>query len=90
MVISGYLQILKIYGFMHKKFLNLVMGLINKDKVQTTINNNTPVSQQDQLTAQELEFLLMLVKQGMFKGEYVEIVYNTTLKLQNQYLKQNK
>jgi hypothetical protein len=75
---------------MHKKFLNLVMGLVNKDKVQVVTNNNTPVSQQDQLSVQELEFLLMLVKQATFKGEYVEIVYNTTLKLQNQYLKQNK
>ena len=66
------------------------MGLVNKDKVQVVTNNNTPVSQQDQLSVQELEFLLMLVKQATFKGEYVEIVYNTTLKLQNQYLKQNK
>ncbi len=66
------------------------MGLVNKDNTQTVVKNNTPVSQQDQLSAQELEFLLLLVKQASFKGEYVEIVYNTTLKLQNQYLKQNK
>jgi hypothetical protein len=75
---------------MHKKFLNLVMGLVNKDNTQTVVKNNTPVSQQDQLSAQELEFLLTLIKQTTFKGEYVEMVYNTTLKLQNQYLKQNK
>jgi hypothetical protein len=73
---------------MHKKFLNLVMSLTNKNKLE--INNSTPVLQQDQLTDQELEFLLMLIKQTTFKGEYVEMVYITTLKLQNQYLKQNK
>jgi len=72
---------------MHKKFLNLVMSLV-KNKLE--INNSTPVLQQDQLTDQELEFLLMLIKQTTFKGEYVEMVYTTTLKLQNQYLKQNK
>lgn len=66
------------------------MGLVNKDNTQTVVKNNTPVSQQDQLSAQELEFLLTLIKQTTFKGEYVEMVYNTTLKLQNQYLKQNK
>ena len=72
---------------MHNKFLNLVMSLA---KNKTEINNSTPVLQQDQLTDQELEFLLMLIKQTTFKGEYVEMVYTTTLKLQNQYLKQNK
>jgi hypothetical protein len=72
---------------MHNKFLNLVMSLA-KNKIE--INNSTPVLQQDQLTDQELEFLLMLIKQTTFKGEYVEMVYTTTLKLQNQYLKQNK
>lgn len=64
------------------------MSLTNKNKLE--INNSTPVLQQDQLTDQELEFLLMLIKQTTFKGEYVEMVYITTLKLQNQYLKQNK
>ena len=86
-VISGYQQIPTIFGFMHNKFLNLVMSLA-KNKIE--INNSTPVLQQDQLTDQELEFLLMLIKQTTFKGEYVEMVYTTTLKLQNQYLKQNK
>ena len=30
------------------------------------------------------------VPQNSFKGEDLETVYNTTLKLQNQYLEQNK
>jgi hypothetical protein len=59
------------------------MGLINKDNTQ----NITPVSQQDQLNAKELEFLLLLIKETSFKGELVETVYNTALKLQNQLIK---
>ena len=59
------------------------MGLINKENTQ----NITPVSQQDQLNAKELEFLLLLIKETSFKGELVETVYNTALKLQNQLIK---
>ncbi len=62
------------------------MGLINKDNTQ----NITPVSQQDQLNAKELEFLLLLIKETSFKGELVETVYNTALKLQNQLIKNKK
>jgi hypothetical protein len=71
---------------MHNKFLKLVMGLINKDNTQ----NITPVSQQEQLNAKELEFLLILIKETSFKGELIETVYNTVLKLQNQLVKIKK
>lgn len=62
------------------------MGLINKENTQ----NIAPVSQQDQLNAKELEFLLLLIKETSFKGELVETVYNTALKLQNQLIKNKK
>ena len=39
-----------------------------------------------QLTLQELEFLLFLIKNSTFKGEQVEAIYNTAVKLQQQYL----
>jgi len=71
---------------MHNKFLKLVMGLLNKDNTQ----NITPVSQQEQLNAKELEFLLILIKETSFKGELIETVYNTVLKLQNQLIKIKK
>ena len=62
------------------------MGLINKEDT----HNNTPVSQQEQLNAKELEFLLILIKETSFKGELIETVYNTVLKLQNQLIKNKK
>lgn len=37
------------------------------------------------LSEKELEFLLVTIKNGLFKGEYVELCYNVTLKIQNQY-----
>jgi hypothetical protein len=62
------------------------MGLLDK-----IINNNNPVPQHlNQLNVQELEFLILLIKENTFKGEDLETVYNTTLKLQNQFLEQNK
>ena len=60
------------------------MGLIDKITNKTNTNNNTPAP--EQLNEQELEFLLTLIKNTSFRGEHVELVYNTTLKLQNQYL----
>ena len=64
------------------------MGLIDKiKKEEITVEQ---VEYQDQLHLEELELLLLLVKQSTFKGEFVETVYNTTLKLQNQYIKQKQ
>ena len=62
------------------------MGLI--DKVTNKNNNIAPAP--EQLNEQELEFLLTLIKNTSFRGEHVELVYNTTLKLQNQYLVHKK
>ena len=68
------------------------MGLLDKINQQKGIqpqNTATPAPP-DQLNPQELEFLLSLIKQTSFKGEAVEIIYNTALKLQNQYSKLKK
>jgi len=39
-----------------------------------------------ELSERELEFLLVTVKNGLFKGEYVETLYNLTLKLQKHFV----
>ena len=53
----------------------------------TTIEIETPTppttdSTTLELTDKELELLLLTIKNGLFRGEYVETVYNLTLKLQ--------
>ena len=39
-----------------------------------------------ELSEKELEFILVTIKNGLFKGEYVEILYNLTLKLQKHFV----
>lgn len=57
-----------------------------------TIRQNNPAVVKDinQLTTAEIEFLLSLIKDSTFKGEQVEIIYNTTFKLQQQYINNQK
>jgi hypothetical protein len=43
-----------------------------------------------ELSKQEIEFLLTLVKNSTFKGDMIEIVYKTVYKLQDHYVKSNK
>tara|TARA_R110000782_G_scaffold186051_1_gene276094 strand:+ start:551 stop:742 length:192 start_codon:yes stop_codon:yes gene_type:complete len=47
-------------------------------------------TQDSNLTQQELEFLLVLIKQTTFKGESVELLYNIVHKIQQQHTNQNK
>lgn len=54
--------------------------------INNTSNNPAVVIDNKQLTTAEIEFLLSLIKQSVFKGDQIEIVYNTTLKLQNQHI----
>jgi len=56
------------------------------------INKITGKSQEDPnaLTKQEIEFLLILIKQSSFQGESLESLYNLVLKLQQQYLSLDK
>ncbi len=61
------------------------MGLLS-GKIQ--IANQQPAP--NELNLQELEILLGLLKDATFKGEHVEIVYNTIIKLQNQYIGKTK
>ena len=39
------------------------------------------------LSKKESEFLLLTIKNALFKGEYVEVLYNLTLKIQEHYKK---
>ena len=82
---------MKTFGYIHNKVLKIVMGLLDKINIQKgTQPQNTTTPVPEQLNAQELEFLLLLIKQSTFKGEAIEIVFNTALKLQTQYTKQKQ
>lgn len=68
------------------------MGFFSKNVVIENGENNLPSSVSpdailsNQLSKEEIELLLSLIKQTTFKGEHIEILYNLILKLQNQYL----
>ena len=47
-------------------------------------NAGTPLTTKVELSEKELQFLLVTIKNSLFKGEYVELLYNLTLKLQNK------
>ena len=53
-------------------------------EVETPTTPPTTDSTTLELTDKELELLLLTIKNGLFRGEYVETVYNLTLKLQKQ------
>lgn len=57
------------------------MGLID---IISKKNTDTP--DPNQLTVQDLEYLLHLLKNSTLKGDQVEHFYNLVIKLQNQYI----
>jgi hypothetical protein len=82
---------MKVFGSILNKIIKLVMGLLDKINQTKGIQpQNTETLAPDQLNAQELEFLLLMLKQSTFKGEMVELIFNTAAKLQSQYSKQIK
>ena len=49
-----------------------------------------PELSSNQLSQQEIEVLLSMIKRTTFLGEDIEPLYTLIIKLQNQYLEQNK
>jgi hypothetical protein len=47
-------------------------------------------SSSNQLTTQEIEVLLFIIKRTTFLGEDIEPLYNLIIKLQSQHTEQNK
>jgi len=57
---------------------------VSTDKVGTPLTHNV------ELTENEIELILLTIKNSLFKGEYVETLYNLTLKMQEKYKKIKK
>lgn len=67
-----------------KKVMAFTTGKLN------VLSSNNTNSNNNELNTQELEFLLSVIKNTTFKGEHIELVYNTIIKLQNKYLEQTQ
>jgi hypothetical protein len=83
---------MKVFGFLLKILKNWFMSFSaaniivggSKIEMETPTPSTTNDSTTLELTDKELELLLLTIKNGLFRGEYVETVYNLTLKLQKQ------
>lgn len=66
------------------------MSLIDKLVGQSTTQNNKQSTQapENELSLQELEYLLNVLKSAQLVGDQVEMFYIMVVKLQNQYVKQ--
>jgi hypothetical protein len=71
------------FGFTLKIIFKKVMGILDK----ITQGSSSQKEEDFSLEKHEIEFILLLLKESTFKGEYVEILYNIAYKLQQQYLK---
>ena len=50
----------------------------------------TTLTNKHDLTKEEIEFILVLIKNSNFKGDMIEVVYNLVIKLQERYKQLNK
>jgi hypothetical protein len=57
----------------------------NREESSTTPLLSTPKEQSLSLTKEEVEAILIIVRDATFKGESIERVYNLILKLQQYY-----
>ena len=58
------------------------MGLFEKTQKESSSENGEDFS----LDKKELETILLIIKETMFKGEHIETIYGIVYKLQQQYL----
>ena len=66
-------------------FLSNHINNNKREESSTTPLLTTPKEQSLSLTKEEVEVLLIIVRDSTFKGESVEKVYNLILKLQQYY-----
>lgn len=57
----------------------------NKEELSKTPLHSIPKEQSLNLTKEEVEVFLILIRDATFKGENVERIYNLILKLQQYY-----
>lgn len=86
---------MKKFGFILNKIykiLQKIMGFKANNVSGAPKNEASNISKNKNinLSKEELELLLVTIKNSLFKGENIEILYNLTLKLQKSYLDYTK
>lgn len=81
-----------IFTFTHKILKKIVMAFKSNnviiDNVSEVEKSTSPIN--NNLTPEEIQLILITLRNSTFKGEHVELFYNTVIKLQNQYINQQK
>jgi hypothetical protein len=84
---------MKVFGYIRKQFkqfIKKVMGFNANNVKGDTRSYVTPPTSSNQLTIQEIEVLLSIIKRTTFLGEDIEPLYSLIIKLQSQHTEQNK
>jgi hypothetical protein len=63
-------------------------GNVIVNNVSEVEKSTSPIN--DNLTPEEIQLILVTLRNSTFKGEHVELFYNTVVKLQKQYTNQQK
>jgi hypothetical protein len=81
-----------IFIFTRKIFKKIVMAFtssnVKVDNVSEVEKSTSPID--NNLTPEEIQLILVTLRNSTFKGEHVELFYNTVVKLQKQYTNQQK
>ena len=65
----------------------LVMAFTSNNNTTTQVNHKPTPATDNQLSVQELAFILNTFKAATFSGEQIEFIYNLITKLQHQYIR---
>jgi hypothetical protein len=77
-----------VMAFSSKKLeTNIVREESTQTPLPTVLTSTTPTLD---LSKSEIEILLLLIKDGNFKGEHIEKIYNLVYKLQQYYMSSNQ
>jgi hypothetical protein len=83
---------MEIFIFIHKILKKIVMAFTSGNVIVNNVSevekSTSPIN--NNLTPEEIQLILVTLRNSTFKGEHVELFYNTVVKLQKQYTNQQK
>ena len=81
------------FTYIHKIYKKIVMAFTTNKLIVNNLEVEKSTSlllSKDNLTTEEIQLILITLRNSTFKGEHIELFYNTVVKLQNQYNNQQK